>query len=138
MKPFNLKKALAGQPVVTRNGKEVKDLRIRSDSPNDLYPVEGIHEVYRLLFWTKKGVHFVSHKTNIDLFMKSKPINKTMKKQSKAEKLRSLLVAGKKVSQNTVKFNNPNCLSAQISVFRREGMNVIFQDGRYLLGKKKK
>lgn len=62
-----------------------------------------------------------------------------MKTKSKAEKLRSLLVAGKKVSQNTVKFNNPNCLSAQMSVFRkREGMNVIFKDGRYLLGKKRK
>ncbi len=61
-----------------------------------------------------------------------------MKTKSKAEKLRSLLVAGKKVSQNTVKFNNPNCLSAQMSVFRREGMNVICHEGRYLLGKKRK
>jgi hypothetical protein len=71
--------------------------------------------------------------------MKSKPIKKqTMKTKSKAEKLRSLLLAGKKVSQNTVKFNNSNCLSAQMSVFRREGLNVVCTDGKYILGKKRK
>lgn len=61
-----------------------------------------------------------------------------MKKQSNAEKLRKLLLAGKKVSQKSVKFNNSNCLSAQMSVFRREGMNVVFADGKYTLGKKRK
>lgn len=61
-----------------------------------------------------------------------------MKKQSKAEKLRSLLLAGKKVSQNSVKFSNRNCLSAQMSVFRREGLNVVCEGGKYTLGKKRK
>jgi hypothetical protein len=61
-----------------------------------------------------------------------------MKKQSNAEKLRKLLLAGKKVSQKSVKFNNRNCLSAQMSVFRRKGLNVVCEGGKYSLSKKRK
>jgi hypothetical protein len=69
MKPFDLEKALSGEPVITREGKEVKQLKyFNTKEANCLYGVMD-YEVY---YWkingtvTNKGSH--TH----DLFMAPK------------------------------------------------------------------
>jgi hypothetical protein len=62
-----------------------------------------------------------------------------MKKQSNTQKILSLLLAGKKVSQKSVKFTNSNSLSSQISKFRTtKGMNIVCSNGLYLMATKNK
>jgi hypothetical protein len=62
-----------------------------------------------------------------------------MKKQNNTEKILSLLLAGKKVSQKSVKFTNLNSLSSQISKFRTiKGMNIVCSNGVYQMVTKKK
>jgi hypothetical protein len=69
MEQFNLERALAGEPVITRNGKEVKQLT-RIDYDTD-YVIFGVidRELYR---WTINGEYFVREEDGRDLFMKPK------------------------------------------------------------------
>jgi len=77
MKPFDLEKALAGAPVVTRGGREVTQLYL-FDVKDDCYPVYGvIHNKNGNYIgcFTKEGRELVSRETSSDLFMK--PVKKT-------------------------------------------------------------
>ena len=56
-----------------------------------------------------------------------------MKKKTKAELILTALKSGKKVSNKSVKFTNPSSLSSQISKFRKMGMNIVCNNGLYLL-----
>jgi hypothetical protein len=70
MEKFDLERALAGEPVCTRNGKDVTHLTF--------FDVDSRHQVVgvvekSLIRWTKKGYCFdVSHISEHDLFMKPK------------------------------------------------------------------
>jgi hypothetical protein len=68
---FNLERALAGEPVITRNGDEVYEL-VKFDSLKN-YPIVGV--IGNLLYrWTIDGKEFSHHsgKSSLDLFMKPK------------------------------------------------------------------
>lgn len=74
MKPFDLEKALAGAPVVTRDGRPVYDIFLgkHMESKGETYPVMGLIDDESIVdYWTKDGTHNVellNHSKN-DLFM---------------------------------------------------------------------
>lgn len=61
-----------------------------------------------------------------------------VKTKSNSEGILILLKAGKKVTQKSTKFTNVHSLSAQISKFRKIGMNIICENGAYRLVIKRK
>lgn len=65
-KPFNLEKALAGEPVVTRDGREVEGIE-KSD-----FPVQPIKACIngQIEFWYRDGEYSIYNKHPLDLFMK--------------------------------------------------------------------
>jgi hypothetical protein len=69
LKPFNLQDALAGKPVVTRQGKKVTQLHLFNTNTEQplLGIIEGDKDIYT---WNKDGIYF-SHKDTsaFDLFM---------------------------------------------------------------------
>jgi len=69
IKPFNLQDALAGKPVVTRQGKKVTQLHLFNTNTEQplLGIIEGDKDIYT---WNKDGIYF-SHKDTsaFDLFM---------------------------------------------------------------------
>lgn len=70
MKPFDLEKALAGEPVVTRDGLPVTNLHLINE--NVPYPLVGILND-RLQTWTKDGRFTAIYETcNDDLLMAPK------------------------------------------------------------------
>jgi hypothetical protein len=73
MKPFNLEEALAGKPVVTKNGDPVTQI-VKFDLDNKVtYSIAAIHNGH-IKVWTNKGIFNVSTDTQsqMDLFMKPK------------------------------------------------------------------
>jgi hypothetical protein len=71
MEKFNLERALAGDPVITRNGKEVTQLA-KFNIQRDKQCLIGVlnHELER---WTVDGNYFLSEtESEQDLFMKPK------------------------------------------------------------------
>jgi hypothetical protein len=70
MKPFNLKKALAGEPVVTRNGLRVSEIHLFETYRNN-HPVVAVveNELTRFNLDGKYWLRDTSDSTN-DLFMK--------------------------------------------------------------------
>lgn len=52
MKPFNLEKALAGAPVVTRDGRKVKQLMLFKTL--DIFCLGGVMDG-KLHYWTRRG-----------------------------------------------------------------------------------
>ena len=66
MKKFNLEKALAGEPVVTRNGEKVTQL-ITFDC-NGHYPLHGVRNRSHHR-WTVEGISIIDGKSPYDLFM---------------------------------------------------------------------
>jgi hypothetical protein len=69
MKKFNLERALAGEPVVTRNGKKVTELHLFKNEIliQPLYgTIEGVNDV---LYWTTKGIYNPTKESSWDLFM---------------------------------------------------------------------
>ena len=69
MKPFDLQKALDGEPVVMRDGRKVTQLHVFMDV-DDKYCVAGVVNG-RVHAWTKGG-SFCSHQHDFDLFMAEK------------------------------------------------------------------
>ena len=68
MKPFNLERALAGDPVITRNGKEVTVLYLFKQE-HVKHPVLGVIDEYAI-HWSKEGYRSSSCSPNEwDLFM---------------------------------------------------------------------
>jgi hypothetical protein len=66
MKPFNLERALAGAPVVTRDGREVTQLKL-FDIPGDTDPLWGVVNEC-LESWTADG-RWRDEEDSLDLFM---------------------------------------------------------------------
>lgn len=70
MKPFDLKKALAGALVVTRDGCKVTGIGIAVNSAEPIYPVFGHIEGYMGQGnWTNEGGFLVGDEDDWDLFM---------------------------------------------------------------------
>ncbi|MFZ7164633.1 hypothetical protein ACLSYV_03790 [Avibacterium avium] len=76
MKPFNLEKALAGEPVKLRNGRKAYVKYIIDDEYITNYPLRGFIVWKRLSdgnlnaveqCWTKKGGSAISEKTELDI-----------------------------------------------------------------------
>ena len=71
MKPFNIERALAGDPVVTRCGDPVFDLS-RPPNATGRYVLVGVHNGY-IETWTLDGrYNSAGNETRLDLFMATK------------------------------------------------------------------
>lgn len=70
MKPFNLEAALRGEPVVTRDGQEVTDLKYFPNVEGN-YSLAGVAD-RQLLTWHKDGRYISMLVMERDLFMKGK------------------------------------------------------------------
>lgn len=66
MNPFDLEKALAGHPVVTRDGQKIVEIHCFKNG-ND--PVAAILEGNECLFYKKNGRYLHYEETEYDLFM---------------------------------------------------------------------
>ena len=71
MKEFNLKEALAGKPVITRDGKEVKQLTQFDSETSNLFGVVD----NSLISWYNNGVYSSNYKSNFDLFMDTENVS---------------------------------------------------------------
>jgi hypothetical protein len=82
MKEFNLEKALQGQPVVTRNGKNVFKLqKIDLGNITLTFPLVGyVEKNWCKECWTLKGKFWreKNQESNLDLFMKDKDDEKPL------------------------------------------------------------
>lgn len=75
MKPFDLQRALAGDKVVTRDGREVTQLHF-FDLPNSDYPVFGVMN-NEIRSWPKNGqIRSDGVLSNGDLFMALKTVKR--------------------------------------------------------------
>jgi len=76
MKPFNLERALAGDPVITRDGQLVQGIHVFSNKLFGIIHDEEDEEETFIFYWDKKGKWIYDHaEENIDrmkLFMASK------------------------------------------------------------------
>jgi hypothetical protein len=70
MEKFNLERALAGEPVITREGKEVTQLTYFKEA-REQYNLVGLMEGV-VCTWNEKGTSILGHETSSDLFMKPK------------------------------------------------------------------
>ena len=67
MKPFNLERVLAGDPVVTRQGGPVTQLTVfDTDEMDCIYGVVN----RKVLSWCDSGQYFFGQENSYDLFMK--------------------------------------------------------------------
>ena len=67
MKPFNLERALAGDPVVTRAGEPVTQLTVfDADEMDYIYGVVN----REVLSWNDSGQYYFGQENDYDLFMK--------------------------------------------------------------------
>jgi hypothetical protein len=73
MKPFDLEKALAGEPVVTRCGFKVQELHLFKNKVSN--PLVGIinNEIYA---WNEEGKGMSMFKEELDLFMAPKNVKR--------------------------------------------------------------
>lgn len=72
MKPFNLKEALSGKTVLTRDGEEVTNI-VKFDNVNHPFNLAGVLHG-RIQTWTEKGefnIYSESELNDFDLFMAS-------------------------------------------------------------------
>jgi hypothetical protein len=87
-KPFNLEEALAGKPVVTRDGREVKKITkfdVNQTNPYSVYALLGTQtsnfdDVNEIIgSWTESGKYIAgtSEENPLDLFMKVEVNNET-------------------------------------------------------------
>lgn len=73
MKPFDLEKALAGEPVVTRDGREVTQVT-KFDLIDDVYMIHAV--IYGdLESFTLNGEYSKGKESELDLFMAPKKLS---------------------------------------------------------------
>lgn len=73
MEPFDLERALAGEPVVTRIGEEVTQLHL-FNAPITDYPLVGVLKD-QIIHWCKNGKGYsTGGNSHLDLFMKPKVV----------------------------------------------------------------
>ncbi len=85
MKPFNLQKALAGEPVITREGKQVTEIhhfKTRNDKFNVIAIIDGYYRTF-----DESGNYSLTDNSN-DLFMKSQIVEYWVNVYKREEKLR--------------------------------------------------
>lgn len=75
MKPFDLEKALAGEPVVTRDGRPVTQVT-KFDAPNDPNPVIAVIDGDTQSFTLTGAYYSQSREHQYDLFMATKTVKK--------------------------------------------------------------
>lgn len=75
MREFNLHEALSGKPVVTRDGREVTELKIFKGIDNDNPSLVGVLN-NGISVWFKNGRYFEEGVNPHDLFMESEKITK--------------------------------------------------------------
>lgn len=86
MKPFNLKKALAGHPLVTRSGRVVTGFRVQSNPLDSPYPYAVFARgISGILTYTSKGKYLVKTEDPFDLFMADVPSPIPTKPRPKSE-----------------------------------------------------
>ena len=73
-KPFDLKLALEGKPVITRDGKEVTQLILFNDTDAN-YPLLAVID-NKIKSFTKDGLSNLSYSTCNDLFMAPDKVTK--------------------------------------------------------------
>ena len=73
MKPFDLQKALAGEPVVTRDGREVT--QVTSFNAKSAFCLAAVVDG-AIVNFTWNGKHSLSSESNHDLFMVAKTVKK--------------------------------------------------------------
>jgi len=71
MKPINLERVLAGDPVITKSGEEVTQLTLFES--NDEYPLVGVVDG-NLEQWTKDGKYHIDQSHTKDLCMAPKKV----------------------------------------------------------------
>jgi len=71
MKPFDLEKALAGEPVVTRDGRKVTQLHMFNCDECLIYPLYGV-VFENLEKWKRDGKYNIREESQNDLFMAEK------------------------------------------------------------------
>jgi len=79
MKPFNLERALAGDPVVTRDGKKVTNIRygykpVRGQVTTTIKSEEGEEVIEHCEAFYLDGTEHNNRSSNYDLFMSSKTV----------------------------------------------------------------
>lgn len=74
MKPFNLERAVAGEKVVTRDGREVTQLT-KFDAKDTTYALIGVVDA-SLQSWTLEGVFEKGETSNADLFIAPKTVKR--------------------------------------------------------------
>ena len=70
MEPFNLEKALKGEKVVTKDGREVTQLHL-FDAQKSTFPLRGVLDG-QILAWKSNGIYKWNGNTENDLFMAPK------------------------------------------------------------------
>jgi hypothetical protein len=66
MKPFDLERAKAGDPVITRDGRPVRILCF--DGPHEDHPIVGMTGT-NIMTFTDAGSYLTSFELSVDLFM---------------------------------------------------------------------
>lgn len=75
---FDLQRALAGEPIVTRSGEEMSDFRMREDVIFNVdYPYVANDTMGDYFTYTKRGGQFLGCPSSFDLFMRY-PAKQTM------------------------------------------------------------
>lgn len=78
--PFDLERALAGEAVVTRDGREARDIK-RENGPYDCTAISARIEnkrTFNKMSYCESGEYLVDLEHKADLFMKSKPAKQTL------------------------------------------------------------
>lgn len=77
MKPFNLKEALAGKPVVTRAGDKIVRIVHLSESSSADHKIVAVTNLGVSRFYCENGYYYVSSaRSEHDMFMESKKVTK--------------------------------------------------------------
>lgn len=76
LKPFDLEKALAGDPVVTRDGKSVSQITLFKGVAESYFPLVSVHETGYYIYSLIDGTQSSNSNSNsaLDLFMAPKKV----------------------------------------------------------------
>lgn len=123
MKPFDLEKALAGEPVITRDGKKATEV-VFLKTADDLYVVIAVVDG-KVLSYTKDGKYWASKSADQnDLFMAPKKVKGWMNVYTT---IRDSAVASSSAVYKTRKDADVNATSGRLAC-----IEVEFEEGQGL------
>lgn len=130
MKPFDLQKALAGEPVVTRGGRKVEELRWYEGCSPD-YPVRGT-VARSVLSWTVKGEQDQGDESVLDLFMAEDEPERPDSMSLIAEQMREIREGYAAIVQLKDReiAHKDKIIDALIAELRRRGVEKFEHEGR--------